>query len=143
LGGGVYSNIAIAGPLEHAFNADLADLSPDDIYAAFAGWQAEHDDLREFDVADLDEGQRVEVARLQRRLHDAGMVQIVPHTLASFFGERVLIASALREDWPGIGIAASGGETTWVPCGATSRPLGPREAYCIFKGRRLLRTFNP
>lgn len=143
LGYGTLSNIGIAGPLEHTFAADLADLPPDDIYAAFAGWQAEHEEVREFEVASLNETQRVEVTRLERRLHDGGLEQIVPHILAFFFGERVLIASALREGLPGVGIATSGGESIWFPQGNPQRPLGPREAYCIFKGRKLLRTFNP
>lgn len=142
LGGGVYANIGIAGPLEHAFAADLADLPPDDIYAAFAGWQAEHEDLREQDVATLGDQQRVEVSRLERRLRDAGYDAITPRTLALFFGERVLIAEAERQGHPGIAIATSGGETTFFPRGASSRPLGVVEAYSIFKGRRLLRTFN-
>lgn len=143
LGYGTLSNIGIAGPLEHTFAADLADLPPDDIYAAFAGWQVEHEELREYDVALLNEQQLVEVSRLERRLRDGGVEAITPQILALFFGERVLIASAVREGQPGTGIATSGGESIWFPRGNPQRPLGPREAYCIFKGRRLLRTFNP
>jgi hypothetical protein len=142
LGGGRYANIGIAGPLEHTFAADLADLPPDDIYAAFAGWQAQHDDIWEQEVSMLTEAQRVEVARLERRLHDHGMESIVPVTLASFFGERVLVASAIFDRHPGIAIVTSGGEITWLARSASSRPLRPADAYCIFKGRRLLRTFN-
>lgn len=142
LGGGIYANIGIAGPLEHAFAADLADLPPDDIYAAFAGWQAQHEEIREQDVQSLTDIQRVEVTRLERRLQDYGFEEIVPRTLASFFGERVLIATAIYEGHAGNALVTSGGEITWLARGAASRPLGPAEAYCIFKGRRLLRTFN-
>jgi hypothetical protein len=52
-----YSNIGIAGPLVHAFVADLGDLPPDDIYAAFAGWQAQHEEIREYDVARLSQSE--------------------------------------------------------------------------------------
>jgi hypothetical protein len=142
VGGGIYSNIGIAGPLEHAFQADLADLPPDDIYAAFAGWQAQHEELLEQDVASLNDAGRVEVSRLERRLRDQGFEAIAPQTLASFFGERVLVASATFERHPGVAVVTSGGEVSWFARGASSRPLGPVEAYCIFKGRRLLRTFN-
>lgn len=142
LGGARYANIGIAGPLEHAFAADLADLPPDDIYAAFAGWQAQHEDIREQDVSTLKEKQRVEVSRLERRLHDHGFESIVPVTLGSFFGERVLVATAIFDRHPGVAIVTGAGEITWLARNASSRPLGPAEAYCIFKGRRLLRTFN-
>lgn len=142
LGGAAYANIGIAGPLEHAFNADLADLPPDDIYAAFAGWQAQHEEIREHDVARLNESGRVEIARLERRLHDHAFESIVPVTYGTFFGERVLVTTATFDRHPGIAIVTSGGEITWLARSATSRPLGPVEGYCIFKGRRLLRTFN-
>ena len=46
---GQYSNIAIAGPLVHAFAADLSDLPPEDIYAAYAGWHL--DDENVFEVS--------------------------------------------------------------------------------------------
>ncbi|HTN75677.1 MAG TPA: HEAT repeat domain-containing protein [Pirellulaceae bacterium] len=143
LGQASYANIGIAGPLEHAFGADLADLPPDDIYAAFAGWHVEHEELREYDATHLNDAQQLEVTRLERRLHDFGLEEITPHTLALFFGERVLVAPARREGLSGIGIATSAGEAIWFPLGSVQRPIGPREAYCIFKGRRLLRTFNP
>ena len=42
-----YSNVGIAGPLAHAFAADLLSLDLDDIYAAYAGWQAEHAEIRQ------------------------------------------------------------------------------------------------
>ncbi len=138
----VYANIGIAGPLEHAFGGDLADLPPDDIYAAFAGWHVEHEDLREYDVSKLNDAQRLEVTRLKRRLHDAGLEAIVPHTLALFFGERVLIATGTKDGQSAVGITTDTGDLAWLLRGSTSRPLGPHEAYCMFKGRRLLRTFN-
>jgi hypothetical protein len=143
LGGGLYANIGISGPLEHAMSGDLNDLPPDDIYAAFAGWHVQHEELREFDVSLLNETERVDVARLERRLRDAGYDAIAPHTLALFFGERVLIAQAVFDGRAGYAIVTSGGEIAWFARIATARPLSAQEVYCIFKGRRLLRTFNP
>lgn len=136
-----FSNVGIAGPLSHAFLADLADLSPDDIYAAFAGWQAEHDEIRETEVELLSAAQQPDVARLERRLRDTGYSAIVPRTLGSFFGERVLVAEARWEGAEGIAVADST-ETMWRPRSPSRRPLGTNEVYCIYKGRRLLRTFN-
>ncbi len=137
-----YSNIGIAGPLAHTFTADIADLPPDDIYAAFAGWQAEHEDILEQEVVHVTDAQRVEVARLERRLRDAAYEDVEPLTLGHFFGERVLVATARREGTVGLAVVDAN-DIYWYPTGKSSHPLGPREAYCIYKGRKLLRTFNP
>jgi hypothetical protein len=139
---GQYHNVGMAGPLVHSFQADLADLSPDDIYSAFAGWQVEHEDIYETDVNQLTELQRVEVARLERRLLDEGCEEIVPLRLGYFFGQRTLVARTKRRGALGIAVVDSQ-HLHWYPTGTTPRPLGPDEAYCVYKGRRLLRTFNP
>lgn len=136
-----FSNVGIAGPMSRAFIADLADLPPDDIYAAYAGWQAEHEEIRETEVTSLTVSQRTDVARLERRLRDAGYESLAPLTLSSFFGDKVLVAQARWEGVEGIAVADAE-ETFWRPIGRSRRPLGPHEAYCIYKGRRLLRTFN-
>jgi hypothetical protein len=62
-----YTNVGIAGPACYAFGCDLSDLPPDDIFAAFAGWHAEHDEMYEFAVTELHEAEHAEVARLARR----------------------------------------------------------------------------
>jgi hypothetical protein len=58
-----------------------------------------------------------------------------------FFGERVLVARAARQGLTGVAVIG-GDEPQWHPTAGRTRPLGPHEAYCLFKGRRLLRTFN-
>lgn len=136
-----YSNIGIAGPLAHAFTADLADLSPDDIYAAFAGWHAQHEDIREYEVARLSKSEQMEVVRLERRLHDAGYRDIQSLQMGYFFGEKALIAQASREEIPGIAIADFEG-IAFFPSRNARKALGPRETYSIYKGRKLLKTFN-
>jgi hypothetical protein len=135
------SNIGIAGPLAHAFLADLADLPPDDIYAAYAGWHAEHEEIREFDVARLSKSERLEAERLARRLHDEGYIAIEPQSMGYFFGDKALIVLAQREGLAGVAIADFQ-ETAFFPHRHSRRPLGPREAYSIYKGRKLLRSFN-
>jgi hypothetical protein len=136
-----FSNIGIAGPLAHAFVADLADLPPDDIYAAFAGWQAAHDEIREYDVARLSKAEQLEVERLKRRLHDAGYRDIEPHTMAYFFGEKALAALAALDGVTGVAVVDFA-EVSFFPQRSVRRPLGPAEALCIYKGRKLLKTFN-
>jgi hypothetical protein len=135
------SNIGIAGPLAHAFLADLADLSPDDIYAAYAGWQAEHEEIREFDVARLSKSEKLEALRLTRRLHDAGYTAIEPERMGYFFGDKALVARAMRDGLPGVAVADFR-DIAFFPERHSRRPLGSREAYNIYKGRKLLRSFN-
>lgn len=136
-----YSNVGIAGPLAHAFTADLADLSPDDIYAAFAGWQAEHEDIKQYDVARLSKAEQTEVVRLQRRLHDAGFTEIEPQQMGYFFGEKALLATARRDGAAGVAVADFD-DLLFYPARQPKRSIGLEEAYSIYKGRKLLRGFN-
>lgn len=140
-GAATFTNIGIAGPLTHAFAADLADLPPDDIYAAFAGWQAEHEDVYQLPVEGLSDPQRVDVLRLERRLRDAGYDAIQPHTLGFFFGDKALVATAMCQGQPGVAVADQQ-QCLWWPRRGSPRPIDPDVAYCIYKGRRLLRAFN-
>jgi hypothetical protein len=142
IGDAEFSSIGIAGPLAHAFAADLSDLAPDDIYAAFAGWQAEGDQIVETDAADFGENQTEEAARLQQQLSEAGYQVVQPLTLGDFFGTSVLIAAAQRNGTSGV-VVADDQRIYWWPQGVQQRPVGPLEAYCIYKGRRLLQAFNP
>ena len=64
------SNIAIAGPLVHTFSADLHDLPPDDIYAAFAGWHVEDESIYEVPLDARAVRHSAEVERFERRLRD-------------------------------------------------------------------------
>ncbi|MBC8351839.1 MAG: HEAT repeat domain-containing protein [Planctomycetes bacterium] len=136
-----YSNVGIAGPLTHAFGADLLDLPPDDIYAAFAGWHVEHEDIFEMDAAALTESQRVEVTRLERTLRDHDYDAVQPTIFGMFLGDKVLVARAVREGHTGIVVVDDHGPV-WFPARHPSRPIASHEAHCIYKGRRLLRTFN-
>jgi hypothetical protein len=141
VGEGEYSNIGIAGPLTHAFAADLQDLPPDDIYAAFAGWHVQHEDIYERDFEDLIEAQRVEVSKLERRLRDDRFDAIQPVKFGMFLGDRVLVARANREGHAGIAVT-DGHDSLWFAHRHPERPITAAEAICIYRGRRLLRTFN-
>jgi len=136
-----FSNVGIVGPLVHAFTADVADLPPHDIYAAYAGWQAEHEEIREYEVARLSKSEQLEVVRLQRRMHDAGYDEIEPQQMGYFFGDKALIATARRGEVRGVGVVDFH-EILFFPERTGRRSLGVREAYCIYKGRKLLRAFN-
>jgi hypothetical protein len=138
---GEFSNIGIAGPLTHAFHADIADLSLDDIYASFAGWQAEHEDIYEIDIAEAHEAHGSDIARFERRLHDEGYQEIRSLRLGLFFGDRALVARAKRSGVEGIAVVDLDA-VQWRSTEKRARPVGVDEMYYIYKGRKLLRNFN-
>lgn len=140
-GPATFSNIGITGPLVRTATADLCDLGPDDIYALFAGWQAEHEDIFEVDATLLSESQRIELARLERRLRDAGYDAIRPVSLCYFFGEKSLVARVKRDGVEGTALTDSE-DILFFPATHGPRSLGPPELTCLYRGRRLLRQFN-
>lgn len=137
-----FSNIGIAGPVAHAFSTDVTELPVDDLYAAFAGWYAEHDEIYEVGAEQWDAAQQLEVARLQRRMHDDGLEEIRPLRLGYFLGDTALIAQAERDGTAGAAVADSL-QIHWLPRSNQQRPPGPEVAYSIYKGRKFLRQFNP
>ena len=137
-----YANIAIVGPVTHAFSANLGDIPHSDIYAAFAGWQAQHDDIFEVDLADWDEGLVYEAERLERLLRDAGYDAIQMIRLGLFLGEKALIARATKSGQSCIAVADVHDVFSYRT-DAGPRAIGANEAYAVYKGRKLLRTFNP
>jgi hypothetical protein len=139
LGDSQLSNIAIGGPISHTFAADLVDVSIEDIYAAFAGWDVEHDEIFESQAEELNDAQRMDVSRLVRRAHDAGYEDVAAVCLGQFFGARFIVARARREAVEGL-LAADRDQILWYPASGV-RPLGTHEVLCIYKGRQLLRSF--
>lgn len=137
-----YGNIGIAGPLTHAFAADLTGLPRDDTYAAFAGWHVQHEEIYEVNVNEMNEAQRVDVARLERRLHDAGYASLRAVQWGHFLGDRWLAAEAIQDGVAGTAIVDPQ-EVEWYLHQGYPRPVGTNEAVCIYKGRKLLETFNP
>jgi hypothetical protein len=136
-----YSNLGIAGPCVHAIGASLEGYSASDIYALFAGWQAAHADVYEVDVARLPPSARATVERLAGRLRDRGFEEIRPRLMAYFFDQQFLVAAARRQSIEGTAIS-SRDQLAWIPAPAAT-PLPAELAYCMFKGRMFLKSFNP
>jgi hypothetical protein len=139
---GELSGVGIVGPVTYALSADLEDLPPDDIYAAFAGWQAEHEELQEIAADDLPEWKRKAFQSRLEQLAAAAYRDVRLVKVGHFFGDEILVATAQREGHAGT-LVVDGDQLEWYPAGATRRPIGPTEAYYIHKGRKLLSTFNP
>ncbi len=136
------SNIGIAGPLVHAFHADLGNLPTDDIYAIFAGWHVEHDELFEIDMNQLNARQREVADRLVKYLEESEYEDIRPLFLGFMFGDIALVARVSNQNTEGISVA-DGQEIEFQPTVGRLRPFGPAETYFLYRGRKLIRAFNP
>jgi hypothetical protein len=139
---GELSNIGIVGPVTHAFNADLTHLPLDEVYAAFAGWQAEHEDIFEVPMPLLNPAQRREADRLLESLEEQELLVSEAIALTFFMGELAILAIVEHEGRKLCAITDGQEYLSYaVSDGPTS--MTPDLVLAIFRGRKLLRTFNP
>jgi hypothetical protein len=127
--------IGMAGPIVHAFRADLADLPPHDIYAAYAGWGTKHEEIQETD--DLNDAERAAWTRRRQELIDMGYENPQVVKLGRFFGQTHYVAASRLQNQAGI-VVDDGLNVEWFSSSGAARSVGPDEAYYIVKGRRLL-----
>ena len=139
---GEYSNVGIVGPVTHAITTDLEELVPADVYAVFAGWQAEHEEIQEQDASSLTESARQTATERLQQLAGQDFAQIELVKVGTFFGELLLVATAVRHGVTGT-VIVDGPKVEWYPRGSARRSVGPLEAYWMHKGRKLLAAFNP
>ncbi len=139
--GGRITGIGIAEPVIHAFQVDLEDLPPDDIYAMYAGWSAEHPSIRETPADHLDDEARARMDDIAGHLANLGYAQIRAVKLGEFFGQQIPVYVARYQDQVGVAMV-EGGRVHWVPAGNSRHPIGPHEAYHMLKGRKLMEAFN-
>lgn len=135
------SGIGIAGPLTHALQADLADLPPTDIYAAYAAYGAEHAEISELPAEELPAEQAAAWEARRDDLAAQGYEDVDLVSYGRFFDERHFVATARRAGQR-VALVDDGRNVEWYPTPGGPRSLGPREAYLIHKGRKLLRAFN-
>jgi hypothetical protein len=138
---GEFSGVGMGAPATYSFYADLQDLSPSDIYAVYAGWSAEHEELTETPAANLSQAQSALWEEARQRLEALGYEEIHLAKLGHFFSQDVPVAVARRGDQHGV-LVADDQEVLWYPNRGSSRPLGPAEAYYLYKGRKILGAFN-
>jgi hypothetical protein len=137
------SGIGIVGPLTSAAtHLDLADLSPEMIYAYYVGASVEHELIDETPVDKLPAELLVEWTHLKPALEQAGLsaLQLLAH--GRFFEYQHWVAEA-RHDGNRVVIVADGENLGVYPINDRPRSLGPSDWYAIHKGRVVLETFNP
>jgi len=136
-----YSNVGIAGPVAFALAADVADLPHDDIFAIYAGWHAEHDEIFTVPGDRLNEAQKRIVTPLRDALDRAGYDEIKTELLGFFLDETAAVFRARREERECL-VITDGLETIDQITAGRPRPLQPGDLFNLFKGRKMLRTFN-
>lgn len=136
------SGVGIVGPVTFSLAADLEDLPPDDIYAAFAGWQAEHQEIFEIPIRELPPAEQAIYRGKAAQCAGDEYQDLDLVAVGHFFDDRTLIATARQGDRRGV-LMVEAGQAEWYPVGHSRRPLGATEAYFIHKGRKLLGSFNP
>jgi len=139
--GGMVSNIGLAGPAAYAFQADLGTLLVDDMYAAFAGWQAEHEDIYEIPMALLNNAQRREADRLLAEFEQHQLEVVEALALTFFLGEVAVLAIVERAGRRASAIT-DGLELLQQPLTDSPQTLTPNILLAIYRGRKILRTFN-
>lgn len=142
LGSRSYSNIAIAGPAVFAIACDVADMQIEDIYAIYAGWQAEHDEIFTVLPTQFNASQLRVVEEFKVHLDRAGYEELKPEMFGVFFDEHAAVYSAMREGKPCL-VLTDGLESVHIPVAGRARPLQAVDLWNLFKGRKMLRTFNP
>ncbi|MBA2113392.1 hypothetical protein [Bremerella alba] len=139
--GGTFQSVGIVGPVIQSFAVDLGSLPLPDIYAAFAGWQADHPEVFEVEPDKWQPNQHELANSLLQRVASEGYETPQPAMLGFFFGDVRLIAATRRDGQPGTAIADLR-NTTFYPAGESRHPISPREAYYIHAGREYLQAFN-
>lgn len=138
----IYSNVAVAGPVTFAMSADVADFSMSDIYAIYAGWHVEHPEIFSVAAEHLNDAQIRLMKTLEKHLDHLGYESIKPCLLGVFLDEKAGVFLAIR-DGKQCAVATDGLETIDHPVSGRLRPITPGDLFNLYKGRKMLRTFNP
>ncbi len=137
-----YRNVGICGPLTHAFAADLRPISTSDQYAAFAGWQTTSTEIFLVPIERAETLMAGPTDHLKRALGRESLENYAIHAVSVFFGNHALVATGLRGTESGTLIVDDVG-TEWIPRGNPASPIDWILALNIWRGRRLLASFNP
>lgn len=137
-----YSNVALAGPATYAFACDVADLPIDDIYAIYAGWHAEHDDIFSIAAGSFNAGQQRVVDELAIHLERGDYEELKAELFGVLLDEHAAAFIGSRTGKP-VRVITDGLETIALPIEGRMRPLQASDLWNLYKGRKMLRTFNP
>ena len=140
-------NIGMAGPLVYAFPADLTELALDEVYGLFAGWQTVHEGIFQMSVEQAEKVFAGPWAQVMKQLEMLELVEPIVQTAASFFDQLTAVVSCRFDDengeqTPGT-VIVDADSASFIPQGNPNAPIDWELALCIWRGQRLLKTFNP
>ncbi len=138
---GKVENIGIAGPVCHAFAENLDSLSHDDVYAAFAGWHAEHEDIFSVPAHMLNTSQRREADKLLQRVYDLEFTEVKLEAITFFLGTVAVLAAA-KLSGRNVTVVVDDQECLKMPRSEAPGSLTSEVVLAIYRGRKLLRSFN-
>jgi len=142
LGGRSYSNVGISGPVTFALANNVADLPIDDIYAIYAGWHADHQQIFAIAPEHINDVQRRLVTRLAEHAIRAGYFSPHLELFGCFFEEEAAVFRAFRDD-KSCRVITDGLESIHLPLVDRPRQPDAGDLWNLYKGRKILRTFNP
>lgn len=134
-----FSNVGFAGPMSKAFSQDLANVSIDDAFAIFAGWDIEHPEVYETPANQLSTSDESTVYEWGQALQGEKFDSVEPAFLAHFFGNRVLVGMGEKggRQQP---FAFDGKELVSLPSLSPS-PDALTLTYYLWRGREFFHTF--
>lgn len=142
MGAKTYSNIGITGPVTFALANNVADLPVDDIYAIYAGWHADHDDIFAIAAQHINPTQRRLVNDLADHVDRLGYESPNTELFGVFLDEHAAVFRARRDDKPCL-VITDGLETIHLRVTGMVRELEAADLWNLYKGRKMLRSFNP
>jgi hypothetical protein len=142
MGAKTYSNIGITGPVTFALANNVADLPVDDIYAIYAGWHAEHQDIFAIAAQHINSAQRRLVNELADHVDRCGYESAEVELFGVFLDEHAAVFRARRDDKPCL-VITDGLETIHQRFTGMVRELTAADLWNLYKGRKMLRSFNP
>jgi len=129
----IFSNVGFSGPMCHSFSQDLADISLDDTYAIFVGWDIDHPDAFEVAPNSLDARIQERMNRLLETLPE--QVELVETLLCVIFFEHFgILARVLINDELRIALVAEDDRVTCEPF-TTKNQADPMLTYWLWRGR--------
>ncbi|MFK8113247.1 MAG: HEAT repeat domain-containing protein [Rubripirellula sp.] len=137
-----YSNVGITGPVTFAMSTDVANLPMEDIFAIYAGWHADHPEIFAVAADQFNDAQTRIMGTYQKHLGQVGYESVKPALLGFFLDEQAGIFTAVRDATQCV-VVTDGLETIDHPTAGRLRPLSPGDLFNLYKGRKMLRTFNP
>lgn len=135
------AGVVLSGPTHAAASFDMRHFPPDEIYAFYAGLDVEHDEIFDVPLDELTDEQATAWEQVCTALAEQGYADVELVRWGGFFAEQHAVATATRDGRRGV-IVVADDAAQWIALPERPRGFGPDEVYAMYKGRKLLKSFN-